>query len=153
MNTRILSNGTRISPRITQTLYNLSPPSVSLWREGTSLLFTSLLAQAHTGESTISSVRSMLVSGLHNEWCCTAMSLHQITPVMAFLGEWISGATCMFIANYLAENYGNDDRVSRTSRISNEKRIKFLTGYKSAGRDRVCDCSLCESRWLCSKFT
>ena len=27
-------------------------------------------------------------------------------------GEWISGATCMFLANYLAEAYGTEGRVS-----------------------------------------
>ena len=31
--------------------------------------------------------------------------------VMLVLGEWISGAVCMYIANYLCENYGKNDQV------------------------------------------
>ena len=27
------------------------------------------------------------------------------------LGEWISGAVCMYVANYLCENYGKDMQV------------------------------------------
>jgi len=30
---------------------------------------------------------------------------------MCYLGEWISGAVCMYIANYLCENYGKDQQV------------------------------------------
>ena len=30
---------------------------------------------------------------------------------MVILGEWISGAVCMYIVDYLLENYGNDERV------------------------------------------
>lgn len=28
-----------------------------------------------------------------------------------FTGEWIAGATCMYIANYLAQNYGKNQQV------------------------------------------
>ena len=27
------------------------------------------------------------------------------------LGEWISGAVCMYIANHLCESYGKDEQV------------------------------------------
>ena len=37
---------------------------------------------------------------LHNKFC-------------VFLGEWISGAVCMFIANYLCENYEKDADVRK----------------------------------------
>ena len=33
------------------------------------------------------------------------------TTYLFYAGEWISGATCNYIANYLAENYDKNEEV------------------------------------------
>ena len=43
---------------------------------------------------------------LHPLLCLSVNGLYSL-----FAGEWISGATCMYIAEYLAEQYGKEDRV------------------------------------------
>lgn len=34
-----------------------------------------------------------------------------------FPGEWISGAVCMYIASFLVENYGQNERVSSSTQL------------------------------------
>lgn len=38
--------------------------------------------------------------------------------IIIYTGEWISGATCMYLANQLVEKYNEDDRVGLTSYVN-----------------------------------
>ena len=53
--------------------------------------------------------------------------LHFIMHCSCYIGEWISGAVCGYIVNYLLENYGNNEDVSiNTLYLVNFKITCFL---------------------------
>ena len=88
----------------------------SLWtvlenqsRVETCLLFISQRAMLRNTPFT-SSVRFMQVSLLvvHH------VMIRPQAPSNLRPGEWISGAVCMYFANYLCENYGRDTQVTDT---------------------------------------
>ena len=45
-----------------------------------------------------------------------SMELLATLTMCGFLGEWISGSVCMYIANHFCENYKKDDQASRNNK-------------------------------------
>ena len=51
--------------------------------------------------------------------------------IIIYTGEWISGATCMYLANQLVEKYNEDDRVGLTSYVNqNNSHVSFICFIK-----------------------
>ena len=126
-------------------------------REETCQPCTSLQAAQMLWRST-SSAKSMQVSHLAvfiDSCSCVGLFSHYIYLFHA--GEWISGATCNYIANFLAENYGKNEEVtsnfsSLTSEFCCKLPCSFFTGHRFNEEYWVYFCALSKPRWLCGKF-
>ena len=79
------------------------------------------------------------------------------TTYLFHVGEWISGATYNYIANFLAENYDNNEEVTPTFcsllwKFCCKLPCSFFTGHKFTEEYWVYFCTLCKPQWLCGKF-